>query len=197
MLVVQVLQQKTTHAPTRSSSTGKVVSWSSTATISSPSITVPANVVEDADAAKPTGFHQCPTCLSPFPYTEIEEHADACAEAWVDPIGALPLSIEIPSEDEESENKKEDNDEREELDTDREGIKNAVDYLKSVLVSTVFNRVSVRRSSAFQDYLVAKRKKWFKPKATLKVTFIGEPAVDDGGPKREFFTGMYFEVEYK
>jgi len=30
-------------------------------------------------------------------------------------------------------------------------------------------------------------KKWFKPKAMLKVTYVGEPAVDDGGPKRDFF----------
>ena len=31
------------------------------------------------------------------------------------------------------------------------------------------------------------QEEWFKPKAMLKVTYFGEPAVDDGGPKREFF----------
>ncbi|PFX24927.1 hypothetical protein AWC38_SpisGene10459 [Stylophora pistillata] len=34
-----------------------------------------------------TSFHQCPTCLDLFPQSEIMLHADACAEAWVDPIG--------------------------------------------------------------------------------------------------------------
>ena len=36
-----------------------------------------------------------------------------------------------------------------------------------------------------------RKKKWFKPKGMLKVTYVGEPAVDDGGPKREFFTGNF------
>ena len=27
------------------------------------------------------------------------------------------------------------------------------------------------------------------PKSSLKVVFTGEPAVDDGGPKRELFSG--------
>ena len=38
----------------------------------------------------------------------------------------------------------------------------------------------------------ARKKKWFKPKGKLKVTFAGEPAVDDGVPKHEFFTGTSF-----
>ena len=28
-----------------------------------------------------------------------------------------------------------------------------------------------------------------QPKSTLKVVFSGEPAVDDGGPRRELFSG--------
>ena len=31
-------------------------------------------------------------------------------------------------------------------------------------------------------------------KAMLKVTYVGEPAVDDGGPKREFFTGNFSKL---
>ena len=42
----------------------------------------------------------------------------------------------------------------------------------------------------FQDYIEARKKKWFNSRQTLKVTFIGEPAIDDGGPLREFFTGL-------
>ena len=42
----------------------------------------------------------------------------------------------------------------------------------------------------FQDYIEARKKKWFNSRQTLKVTFIGEPAIDDGGPLQEFFTGL-------
>jgi hypothetical protein len=53
------------------------------------------------------------------------------------------------------------------------------------------NRISVRRMYAFQDYVEARRKskRPFKENGLLKVTFYGEPAVDDGGPQCEFFTG--------
>ena len=53
------------------------------------------------------------------------------------------------------------------------------------------NKVSVRRSHTFQDYAEKRKKpkRPFKENAMLKVTFYGEPAVDDGGPRREFFTG--------
>ena len=53
------------------------------------------------------------------------------------------------------------------------------------------NKVSVRRSHTFQDYAEKRKKpkRLFKENAMLKVTFYGEPAVDDGGPRREFFTG--------
>ncbi len=37
--------------------------------------------------------------------------------------------------------------------------------------------------------LMPGEKKWFKPEAIPKITFSGEPAVDGGGPRREFFTG--------
>ena len=75
-------------------------------------------------------------------------------------------------------------------DVDLLDVKSSVINMKSVLESTaITNRISVRRSSVFSDYMACRKKKWFKPKGTLKVTFIGEPAIDDGGPKREFFTG--------
>ena len=42
----------------------------------------------------------------------------------------------------------------------------------------------------FQDYIEARKNKWFNSRQSLKVTFIGEPAIDDGGPLQEFFTGL-------
>ena len=55
------------------------------------------------------------------------------------------------------------------------------------------NRVNVQRKSVLADYIeTRKRCPWFLPENNLKVIFIGEPAIDDGGPKRKFFTGNYF-----
>ncbi|KAK3744931.1 hypothetical protein QZH41_007778 [Actinostola sp. cb2023] len=70
--------------------------------------------------------------------------------------------------------------------TDLESIKNAVNNIRAVLGNiSVTNRVAVRRSTCFQ---AARQKKWFKAKAQLKVIFIGESAIDDGGPCREFLS---------
>ena len=52
------------------------------------------------------------------------------------------------------------------------------------------SRVNVRRGQLFKDYVeVKKRCYWFKPENKLKVVFIGKPAEDTGGPRREFLTG--------
>lgn len=53
------------------------------------------------------------------------------------------------------------------------------------------NRLHVRRNTVFDDYIgTRQRSKWMDPENHLKVKFIGEPAIDDGGPRREFFTGV-------
>jgi len=49
-------------------------------------------------------------------------------------------------------------------------------------------RVTVRRKHLWSDFTRA-RNEYFCPTNTVKGTFCGEPAIDDGGPKREFFTG--------
>ena len=48
-------------------------------------------------------------------------------------------------------------------------------------------RLHVRRSRLFTDSLRAFSRPTFDVSKMLKVTFIGESAVDDGGPRREFF----------
>ena len=63
---------------------------------------------------------------------------------------------------------------------------------KKVDMKTV-NRVSIRRRFVVKDYITAREKMMqrnrFNPTGLLKITFIGEPAVDNGGPWREFFSG--------
>lgn len=49
-------------------------------------------------------------------------------------------------------------------------------------------RVTVRRKNLWLDY-VSSRNSHYSPSHTIKITFCGEPAIDDGGPKREFFSG--------
>lgn len=54
-------------------------------------------------------------------------------------------------------------------------------------------RINVRRKTLWQDY-VKERKRKLKPEHALKVVFLGEPAIDDGGPRREFFSGKLFAM---
>ena len=68
-------------------------------------------------------------------------------------------------------------------------------YLLSPLVDKLDSqlRINVRRGQLFLDYVEArKRCQWIKAENRLKVIFVGEPAEDSGGPKREFFAGQFF-----
>ena len=50
-------------------------------------------------------------------------------------------------------------------------------------------RVNIRRKSTWEDFRQERRKRC-KPERMIKVVFLGEPAIDDGGPKRELFSGL-------
>ena len=54
--------------------------------------------------------------------------------------------------------------------------------------SEVYNNIHVRRNHIWSDTFRAVKKASFNPINPLHVTFIGEPAVDEGGPHREFFS---------
>ena len=47
----------------------------------------------------------------------------------------------------------------------------------------------MRRKKIWDDFKRS-RECYCTPERILKVTFSGEPAVDSGGPKREFFAGI-------
>ena len=62
----------------------------------------------------------------------------------------------------------------------------------NTLVPEQKNRYHIRRKTVFDDYVnTRERSKWMKPENKLKVSFIGEPGLDGGGPRREFLTGTY------
>ena len=49
------------------------------------------------------------------------------------------------------------------------------------------NRITIRRNHIWRDAVRAMSRSSFDPSRCVQVTFIGEQAVDDGGPRREFF----------
>ena len=136
----------------------------------------------------------CPVCYENFNAHEIARHADECAERF-DPVGTVHI---IESDDDGDcdagigNNVVLDEPQNPSVDPTTEEIKGLIESkLCPNVDKSHTNKVSVRRMYAFQDYVEARRKskRPFKENGWLKVAFYGEPAVDDGGPRREFFTG--------
>ena len=136
--------------------------------------------------------YQCPTCLSYFAYDEIESHADTCAENWIDTVGECTLVTNF-SEEQNIENEILEEslsiDEMESIPERLEKMRRIVQALNGNVKNTSVNRLNIRRRCVFEDYMDARIKKYFKSQGLLKVCFTGEPAIDGGGPRREFFTG--------
>ena len=127
----------------------------------------------------------CPTCNNCFSTEEIAEHADLCAEA---PSGGLQSGVTYRNLVMQDMNTL-----PLDMDTDTKNkditLKECLETLKAN-VQVKESRLYVRRKLLWQDFVnVTKSCKWFQPTNTLKIIFVGEPAVDGGGPKREFFTG--------
>ena len=142
----------------------------------------------------------CPTCHAKFPVQEIETHADLCAETST----CLPASRRLydnlmDTEDHvvtegetvgdvsehDSDVGLEDNDS---LDMLRDKLVQVISKLK-VGLDMRQNRLHIRRKKIWNDFLESRHLKWFKLQNKWKITFVGETAIDDGGPRREFFTG--------
>jgi hypothetical protein len=51
-------------------------------------------------------------------------------------------------------------------------------------------RVTVRRKVIWDDFKSELQNNNITPTTQIKVIFAGEPAVDDGGPRRELFSGI-------
>ena len=142
----------------------------------------------------------CPTCHAKFPVQEIETHADLCAETST----CLPASRRLydnlmDTEDHvvtegktvgdvsehDSDVGLQDNDS---LDMLRDKLVQVISKLK-VGLDMRQNRLHIRRKKIWNDFLESRHLKWFKLQNKWKITFFGETAIDDGGPRREFFTG--------
>ena len=51
-------------------------------------------------------------------------------------------------------------------------------------------RLNIRRKLIWSDFKEAHQKGIIGAANHIKIIFIREPAIDDGGPRREFFSGM-------
>ncbi len=49
--------------------------------------------------------------------------------------------------------------------------------------------LNIRRMYIWEHYIAAKKRFNIPPEQKVRIIFIGEPAVDDGGLKREFLSG--------
>ncbi|KAJ7354872.1 hypothetical protein OS493_029427 [Desmophyllum pertusum] len=151
---------------------------------------------------------QCPTCYNMFAVTEIEEHADLCSSWLVESIDWDPIQASgtatVTSVEADTGLVSASTDvmvaggnmllsasDRSTLPT----LHDLIVQLHNKLAPET-TRINVRRKTLWQDY-VKERKRKLKPEHALKVVFLGEPAIDDGGPRREFFSDMLEQTHRK
>ena len=84
--------------------------------------------------------------------------------------------------------------------TCREDLGNILQEHKESIVSSdkeATRRITVRRSHLFDDTIKMLKTRPWNPLHHFKVTFLGEPGIDDGGPRREFFRLLLAEIGRK
>ena len=149
-----------------------------------------------------TQQEQCPICMKFFNRLLINYHANVCAErSRACPASAEYAEIMFDISDSEDTDVIEDvppnpkpaiNSENENTDQLIERLRKRINDIKNTgVVEGVENCIHVTRKEAWQDYLEKRKSFWFVPGRHLKVRFVGEPAVDTGGPLREFFSGDF------
>ena len=130
----------------------------------------------DARSTETEGKIECPTCFKQFPIDEVSLHADECADAFWEKVGR-ESEITLQNNVEDGSSQK---------DLKSEILQLRLRHLKEKEEAV---RVTVRRKKIWDDFKRS-RERYYTPDRILKVTFSGEPAVDSGGPKREFFAGI-------
>ena len=125
----------------------------------------------------------CPICFSLHPVEQIEEHADNCSMWLLDDQCDIPDSLPTLSCNAEPATAQALTGYQQ-----KKVLGEQIAALSTQLLSTEVKRITIRRKFMWQDFKSAMSTK-IHPKSTLKVVFSGEPAVDDGGPRRELFSG--------
>ncbi|XP_028400112.1 uncharacterized protein LOC114523408 [Dendronephthya gigantea] len=144
---------------------------------------------------------KCPTCYRSFPLTEIAEHADTCAEL-ADGFSSSrqtygDLLMEFPCDDIIDVDAETSCVAEEVPKNDQINLQECLEALQKN-IHEARSTIYVRRKLLWEDYVDANNhNKWFNPQNSLKVNFIGEKAVDGGGPKREFFCETMKQMEIR
>lgn len=123
--------------------------------------------------------YQCPICFVQFPIHQIEEHADNCS-SWLVESEETGELTESSGPDVEQWKVPDDSQCKSLL---KEQIVKCAEGLPAEV-----KRVTVRRKFLWEDFRNARKSK-IQPLSNLKVVFAGEPSIDDGGPRRELFSG--------
>ena len=112
------------------------------------------------------GTIECPTCFKHFEKELIDRHADECVDSYWSNLDA-GINEDKP---------------------ETVNLAHAITAMKKGLKTKDPLLVTVRRKHILEDFKRA-RERYYNPSQHLKVTFSGEPAIDIGGPKRDFFAG--------
>ena len=122
---------------------------------------------------------QCPTCFQYFSLEDIAQHADLCVNRSYefmafDDVDALVIDDDIETS---ASSPNPDNSNQTDL---LQQIKSAITVLAQIHLSADLVRLFVRRKYLWEDFCKAARKR-IGPTTRLKIVFLGEPAIDDGG----------------
>lgn len=150
----------------------------------------PCSEIEDPTTTVRTV--ECPTCFKLFPIDCIADHADLCIDDWVGEVDSSFVEvIELVEQSIVSEDG---------VNVPKGRVNSQIGVtLRDLLFKLVqentnigeeARRIHVRRKSLWEDFKTAKKKLKLTPSNQVRFVFLGEPAVDDGGPKREFFSGL-------
>ena len=134
---------------------------------------------------------ECPTCFNYFSIDDISEHANICCDIWVGDIsdaeasentGAATESTSLCSRSEDSASTE--YQQSVEVEDDRKDVKDTILQLKAAATTPKLVRLNVRRKYIWSDYVKYRLSGKVSPTDSVKIVFIGECAIDDGGPCR-------------
>lgn len=140
-----------------------------------------AHYINDDQQPSTSGSVECPICLKLFSSSEVEEHAAECS-AWL-------VENDQPHDLQDAKEKTSTPAECDPVELKRT-LKEEIRKVIGAWPTIEMTRVSLRRKFLWTDFKAALERK-IRPTSVLKVVFVGEPCVDDGGPKRELFTGEH------
>lgn len=123
---------------------------------------------------------ECPNCFGQFPIKVIADHTDSCCDVWVGEIEEIETGYDFCQPQVNTVAALED-----------VNLKGVIESLVQGIPEAKQVNLRVRRKDVWTDVKKVHERGKLSPAHPLKIQFIGEPAVDDGGPLREFFSGKF------